>query len=150
MDRRTRGGVCLAGKLDFVAGQGGVQSPVKYLSAAIRRDFGAPAPGPAEVSDAARQAAEARAAEEDEKAREEARREAERSVRGRRFHAVEAALKRRNPTQRDAVRRLFAERLEGELERADFARNGWASALNAAAIFAFWEGMEPGIFGEAG
>ncbi|MFQ6777670.1 replication initiation protein, partial [Cereibacter sphaeroides] len=52
----------------------------------------------------------------------------------------------RNPTQRDADRRLFLRRLEGDLERADFARLGWGSALNARAIFAFWEELEPGIF----
>ena len=133
-------------KLDFLAGQGGVQSPVRYLSAAISRDFGAPEPEP---SAAAREAASARAAEQLRQAAEEAARDDARAARQRRFRAVEAALSRRNPTQRDAARRLLAERLEGELERADFARNGWASALNAAAIFAFWEEMEPGIFGDA-
>ena len=131
----------VAAKLDFVAGQGGVTSPVKYLSAAISRDFGDAAPSPAAVeAGRARETAEAaRAAEDDARARE-------RAERGRRLAAVEAALARRNPTQRDAARRLMAERLDGELERADFARNGWGSALNARAVFAFWEEMEPGIF----
>lgn len=62
------------------------------------------------------------------------------------FRVLRVGVKRRNPTQRNAARRLFAERVTGELERSDFARNGWASALNAAAIFAFWEEMEPGLF----
>ena len=133
-------------KLDFVAGQGGVASPVKYLSAAITRDFGA-APAPAAPPDPETVVAlEARRAEAAARDAEDAARAAARAERGRRLACVEAALARRNPTQRDAARRLFAERLEGEMERADFARNGWSSALNAAAVFAFWEEMEPGLF----
>ena len=139
----------VAGKLDFVAGQEAVASPVKYLSAAITRDFGAaqaPDPTPsAEAVAAARAQAEAAAA----RAAEDEARHRERQERGRRLAAVEAALARRNPTQRDAARRLFAERIEGELERADFARNGWSSALNAGAVFAFWAEMEPGLFDPA-
>ncbi len=131
-------------KLDFVAERPGVESRVRYLAAAIGRDFGPePAPEPSETAHAAAAERDARRREE---AAAEAAREQEREQRKRRFRQVEAALGRRNPTQRDAARRLFAERLEGELERADFARNGWASALNSAAIFAFWEEMEPGLF----
>ena len=139
----------VAAKLEFVAGQGGVVSPAKYLSAAIGRDLGAaPASGAAAAapSEQAVQALAARQAAASAEEAEAAARAAERQGRQRRFRAVEAALARRNPTQRDAARRLFAERLPGEAERADFSRYGWASALNAAAIFAFWEEMEPGIF----
>lgn len=54
----------------------------------------------------------------------------------------------RNPTQRDADRRLFLSRLEDDLDRDDFIRRGWASMLNARAIFQFWEDLVPGIFDE--
>ncbi|MCP1168952.1 replication initiation protein, partial [Limimaricola sp. ASW11-118] len=56
------------------------------------------------------------------------------------------ATRKRNPTQRDADRRLMLGRLTGEMEREDFRRHGWESALNARAIFAFWEEMQPGLF----
>ena len=52
----------------------------------------------------------------------------------------------RNPTQRDSDRRLFLSQLEDEMGREEFARLGWASAINAQAIFAFWEDLVPGIF----
>ena len=55
----------------------------------------------------------------------------------------------RGPAARARVTpRLIAARLEGELEREDFRRHGWESALNARAIFAFWEEMQPGLFEE--
>lgn len=139
----------VAAKLDFVAGQGGVVSPAKYLSAAIGRDFGGAPTVAAPPSQEVLQALAARQAVISAEEAEAAARTAERTGRQRRFRAVEAALARRNPTQRDSARRLFVERLPSEMERADFARYGWASALNASAIFAFWEEMEPRIF-EAG
>ncbi|AXQ95656.1 replication initiation protein [Cereibacter azotoformans] len=138
----------VAEKLDYVAGQGRVASPVRYLSAALRDDYAvpsAPEPSPQAVEALAR-----RKAAEDEQARADALREAaiaaERRERAERMAKVRAVAESRNPTQRDADRRLFLRRLEGELEREDFARHGWGSALNARAIFAFWEELEPGIF----
>ncbi|WP_118134706.1 replication initiation protein [Oceanicella sp. SM1341] len=137
----------VAEKLAYVAGRRGVTAPVRYLSAAIAGDYKAPeaeapaAPSPAAQA-AARERAEAGAAE---RRRAEAR-EAEKAARAARFRAVEAVAGRRNPTQRDADRRLFLGRLDGELEREDFRRFGWSSALNARAIFAFWEELVPEIF----
>lgn len=135
-------------KLDYVAGQGGVTSPVRYLSAALRDDYGAaadPVPSPEAVEALTR-----RKEAEDAQARAEALREAaisaERRERAERMAKVRAVAESRNPTQRDADRRLFLRQLEGDLEREDFARHGWASALNARAIFAFWEELEPGLF----
>jgi hypothetical protein len=137
-------------KLDYVVGQTNVRSPVGYLRAALEGNFATPAAAvPAEPSEEAKAAADRRAEAEARKAAEEEERLAERDARSRRFAAVEAAAARRNPTQRDSDRRLFMSRLEGELEREDFRRFGWKSALNASAIFAFWEEMQPGLFEEA-
>ena len=71
-----------------------------------------------------------------------------RDARARRRRKVEAAAQDRNPTQRDSDRRLFLNRLTTDLDRDDFRRHGWASALNASAIFAFWEELLPGLFDE--
>ncbi|WP_096787642.1 replication initiation protein [Rhodobacter sp. CZR27] len=138
----------VAEKLDYVAGQGKVTSTVRYLSAALRDDYGAPVapdPSPEAVEALARRKA-AEAAQAKAEAEREAAIAAERRERAERMALVRAVAESRNPTQRDADRRLFLRRLEGELEREDFARLGWASALNARAIFAFWEELVPGIF----
>ncbi len=135
-------------KLDYVSAQDGVESPVRYLSAALRNDYSAPrAPEPSpEAIEAVRRRMEAEAAAEAaELAREEAVR-LERRDRTARMARVRVAADARNPTQRDADRRLFLSRLESEFDRADFARHGWDSALNARAIAEFWENMVPGIF----
>ena len=107
-------------KLDYIAGQGGVKNAVGYLTAALREDYGAE-PGP-EVSP--RNPATPRA---------------------RRLGRIQALVAARTPTQRDADRRLFLSRLEGAA-RDDFERFGWMSALNAEAIRAFWEELNPGAF----
>lgn len=52
----------------------------------------------------------------------------------------------RTPTQRDADRRLFLSQIKDPLERDDFQRLGWTSALNARGMFAFWEELQPGVF----
>ncbi|MCE6959212.1 replication initiation protein [Cereibacter sphaeroides] len=138
----------VAEKLDYVAGQGKVTSTVRYLSAALRDDYGAPVapdPSPEAVEALARRKA-AEAAQAKAEAEREAAIAAERRERAERMALVRAVAESRNPTQRDADRRLFLRRLEGELEREDFARLGWASALNARAIFGFWEELVPGIF----
>ena len=135
-------------KLDYVSAQDGVESPVRYLSAALRNDYSeprAPEPSP-EAIEAARRRKEAEAAAEAaELSREEAVR-LERRDRTARMARARDVADARNPTQRDADRRLFLSRLESELDRADFVRHGWDSALNARAIAEFWENMVPGIF----
>ena len=141
------GEAAVAEKLAYVTGQDGVKSPVGYLRAALAGDFSAPAAveAPAPSAEALALAA-ARADAAKRAAAEEAAREAERLQRKARFAAVEQAVSRRNPTQRDADKRLFMTRLEGDLEREEFRRHGWTSALNSRAIFAFWEEMIPGIY----
>ena len=153
--------------LDHMAGRRDVRSPAAYLTAAMAGGWSVPepargsaapetaaseraapetaAPGP----EGAERAASWSARREAEEAREAARR-AERAAAGaarrRRFEAVEAMAARRTPVQRDADRRLFLETLEDEVSRVDFRRHGWRSVLNASAIFAFWEALEPGAF----
>ena len=138
----------VATKLKLVAEQDGVDDPARYLNAAIRHDYQPAAP--VEVSPEARAAAQARAAskaQEDAAAQAEANeRDAERRGRAQRMARVRDVVAARNPTQRDADRRLFLSQLDNDLDREDFARLGWASALNARAIFAFWEEMTPGVF----
>ena len=151
----------VAGKLAYVEGQGGVTSPVRYLSAAIREDYGAPGRSAADegrkpdpgrgaspeavalasglASEAARAARMAEAAEGDEVARQRRNRAA-------RLERVRAVARARTPTQRDADRKLFASGLRDALDAEQFAEHGWNSALNARAVLGFWEEMEPGIF----
>ncbi|HBZ43997.1 MAG TPA: replication initiation protein [Maritimibacter sp.] len=111
-------------KIDYVAGQEGVRNPVRYLSAAIKADFGAdgqggtPAQAPPPSSD-----------------------------RAKRLARIKALVEARSPTQRDADKRMFLSRLEGAA-RDDFERHGWMSALNAERIVAFWEDLVPGAFDE--
>jgi hypothetical protein len=101
----------VAEKLLYVAGQGAVKSPLKYLRAALRDDYREEptVPLPAGLSERAGQLAQ-----------------------------VRDALAARSPTQRDADRRQFASTLETAAARADFERHSWMSPLNARAIFAFW------------
>ena len=101
-------------KLDYVAGQGGVQNPVRYLTAALRDDY-KPADAPRPVT-------------------------SERGVKLARVRDLAAA---RTPTQRDADKRLFLTQLESAAARDDFERHGWMSALNYHAIVAFWDEMVP-------
>ncbi len=109
----------VGGKLDYVAGQEGVRNPVRYLSAALKGDYSN------EIAPVA-PALTARAS---------------------RLRRIQELVAARTPTQRDADRRLFLGRLTGAL-RDDFERHGWMSALNAAAIQAFWEDLHPGAFDE--
>jgi len=134
-------------KLDYIAGQGDVKSTLGYLSAALRDDYKAPAaetvkpPSPEALAAAKRR--------EEEKAREDqayAARVAERAERARKLAIVEDLVSRRNPTQRDADKRLFMSTLSDELDRENFRQHGWRSGLNANAIFAFWEELEPDAF----
>ncbi|WP_116135018.1 replication initiation protein [Tropicimonas sp. IMCC34043] len=109
----------LAGKIDYVAGQRNVRSPVRYLTAALREDFGA---GEGEAP------------------------QAPRSPRAARLARLQELVAARSPTQRDADRRLFLGRIEEPARRQDFERFGWMSALNAEAIVAFWDELQPGAF----
>lgn len=101
-------------KLDYVAGQEGVQNPVRYLTAALRDDY-----KPAEVVQPVT------------------------SERGKRLARVRDLAAARTPTQRDADKRLFLTQLESAAARDDFERHGWMSALNYQAIVAFWDEMAP-------
>lgn len=134
-------------KLEYVAGQGDVRSPVGYLSAAMRDGYETsepakePEPSPEAIA-AARERATQRAQENEAFEK----RAAQRSERARKFAIVEDLVSRRNPTQRDADKRLFMAGLKDELERESFRAHGWRSGLNATAIFDFWEDLEPGAF----
>jgi len=57
---------------------------------------------------------------------------------------VRDLVQSRSPTQRDADKRLFNAKIADENHRQDFERHGWMSALNAEAIFVFWEDLMPG------
>ncbi|MCV6584986.1 MAG: replication initiation protein [Marinibacterium sp.] len=114
----------VAAKLDYVGERKNVRSMVGYLSAALDGDFGDDADTPAPQAPA--------------------------SPRAERLRRVQAAVKARTPTQRDADRRLFQSQIEDPEARADFERHGWMSALNAKGIFAFWEELDPAIFDGVG
>lgn len=139
-------------KLDYVTGQRDVRSPATYLSAAMARDWSAPEPEPvpAPLDPGVSASAKAWSARREAEEAREAEARAERAVasvrRRRRFEAVEALVARRTPVQRDADRRLFLETLDDEASRIDFRRHGWRSMLDASAIFAFWEDLEPAVF----
>lgn len=136
-------------KLAYVRAQGGVKSTPGYLSAAIREDYRgetaqpAAAPTPEALEKANQR--QARMAEEDAAF---SSRQAERAERKRKFEIVAELVSRRNPTQRDADKQLFLATLKDDLERAEFRAHGWNSALNASAIFAFWQDLEPSAFEE--
>ncbi|MEM1163000.1 MAG: replication initiation protein, partial [Pseudomonadota bacterium] len=137
----------VAAKLTQVEGREGVKSPVRYLSAAIQRDFQDPVESqpvpPSEEALAAVDAAKARQADDLER---EAALVEEGQRRTARLARVAEIAARRTPTQRDADRRMFMSTLADPIERSDFQRFGWNSALNATAIFAFWDDLEPGVF----
>lgn len=139
----------VAQKLDYVRRQPDVKSTAGYLNAALKDDYAVSsepkmsAPSPEAVKLAEDRKNRERAAEAELDARL-----AERALRVRKFAIVADLVSRRNPTQRDADKRLFLAGLEDDLERIEFRNHGWQSALNANAIFAFWSEMEPGVFDE--
>jgi hypothetical protein len=141
------GEAVVAEKLSYIAGKGKVRNTAGYLRDALSKGYGAPETRTAApVSPEAKAAVEKRSAAQAEAEAALDRRMAERDARRRRFAAVEQAVSRRNPTQRDADRRLFLSTLTDDLSREEFHRHGWASALNASAIFAFWQDRDPEIF----
>ena len=50
------------------------------------------------------------------------------------------------PTQRDADKRQFMNRINDEAGRADFERYGWVSSYDVQAVYDFWEELFPDIF----
>ena len=138
----------VAAKLAYLRGQDGVESPVRYLTAAIKVDYSSPKAAEPDPELVAAAAARAKAAQRVADAQEAAvdARLAEREARSARLARVREITLARNPTQRDSDRRLFLSQLSDPLDREEFARLGWASALNARAICAFWEEMVPGLF----
>lgn len=141
----------VAEKLDYVATaarKGRVRgSPVGYLSAALRDDWRVSEPTPPPLPPAAPKLAiapERAAAARVEEAREMLA-ALRRTHRAACFDAVEALVAARNPTQRDADRRQFLSGVRDEVDREDFRLRGWRSAVNAGAIFAFWEQIAPGM-----
>ncbi len=103
-------------KIDYVAAQSGVKNAARYLSVAIANDFS------------------------DTPAIEVAKPTSERAVRLARIQKIVAS---RSPTQRDADKRLFLSQLKSNSERDDFERHAWMSAINHAAIVAFWNDLMP-------
>lgn len=128
-------------KLAFVEGQGGVTSPVRYLSAAIRDDY-----GPASQPAAPPPPPTTRSGQDEAAAAIDEARDRERRHRAARLRRVREVAQARTPTQRDADRKLFAASLREPLDAEHFREHGWHSALNARAILAFWEDLVPGIF----
>lgn len=135
-------------KLDYMTKrQRDVKSAVGYLSAALRDDYKlADNLKPAEPSPQAIEAAQERAVQRAHEDQAFEARAAERTERARKLAVVEDLVSRRNPTQRDADKRLFLSGLTDDLDREHFRAHGWRSGLNATAIFAFWEELEPDAF----
>ncbi len=133
-------------KLDYVKGQGDVKSTVGYLSAALRDDYQSDKEETAPPSPQAIAAAQQRQAEKAQEDQAYELRAAERAERARKLSVVEELVSRRNPTQRDADKRLFMAGLNDELDREHFRSHGWRSGLNATAIFEFWQELEPEAF----
>lgn len=137
-------------KLDYMnERQQGVKSTIGYLSAALRDDYKVPdKPVPSDPSPEILEAARKRKADQAQEDQAYESRAAERTERARKLSVVEDLVSRRNPTQRDADKRLFLSGLSDDLDREHFRAHGWRSGLNATAIFAFWEELEPGAFEE--
>ncbi|WP_281973902.1 replication initiation protein [Ruegeria faecimaris] len=137
----------VAQKLDYVRQKGGVKSTLGYLSAALRDDYQPPEPEqPAKPSPEALEEAQARQAQVAVEDKAYAERVAEREERARKLSIVEELVSRRNPTQRDADKRLFLAGLDNDLDREHFRAHAWRSGLNATAIFEFWQELEPDAF----
>ncbi len=136
-------------KLNYVAGQGDVKSTVGYLRAAIKGNYAAENTGvKVSAEDQAKLDAIA-AARRMEQVQESAAfddRAAQRRERAQQLDIVQDLVSRRNPTQRDADKRLFMTRLEHDLDREHFRQHGWRSALVASDIIAFWHELEPDAF----
>ena len=135
----------IAEKLSYVAGRK-AKSSVGYLTAAIRDDYKVEVVDIKQPSEDAVVAAKRHQIRMEEKGLAEDLRFAERQERLRKFACVNKVVSERNPTQRDADKRLFLSHITDEFEREDFKKNGWASSLNARSIFEFWEELVPDIY----
>ncbi|MDD9739578.1 MAG: replication initiation protein [Marinovum algicola] len=138
----------VAEKLAYLQGRDGVKSPVRYLTAALRDDYKAevaPEPSPEAVKAAETRKVQASFAEQQAAARD-AELEAARRKRAGRMARIRELVAARSPTQRDADKRLFLARLSDDLERAEFQRLGWGSALSVGEMVEFWEELAPGAF----
>ncbi len=113
-------------KLDYVAGQGGVRDPARYLAAALRDRYGKD---------------EATAAPEPPLGKELQGRAAK-------LKRVQELAAARSPTQRDADKRLFVAGIDRSDLRNDFENHGWMSPLNTRAIYEFWNDLFPEEFSE--
>lgn len=135
-------------KIVYLKGRGQVESPVRYLQAALRDDYSEPAPkAPSpEAVGAAETRQSRKSAATDAETQRAAMIELERKARAASMARVRALVEARSPTQRDADRRLFLNGLNDDLMRAEFARLGWRSALCASQMVTFWEDMVPGAF----
>ncbi|ABV95924.1 replication initiation protein RepB (plasmid) [Dinoroseobacter shibae DFL 12 = DSM 16493] len=114
------GEAAVAAKIAYVDGRDGVRSPVGYLTAALQEGK-TPVEEPVSAPEPGSRAEQLR--------------------------RVQEIIARRSPTQRDADRRLFMSQLDSAEARTDFERHGWMSPLNAKAILAFWQELQPDAFG---
>ncbi|WP_108862457.1 replication initiation protein [Ruegeria sp. Alg231-54] len=134
-------------KLEYAKGRDGVKSTLGFLSAALRDNYQAPEKKTSAVPDPSMgEAVKRRTAEQEQQDKEYEARTVERTERARRLAIVEDLVSRRNPTQRDADKRLFLSGLDNDLDREHFRAHGWRSGLNATKIFEFWEELEPEAF----
>ncbi|CUH44298.1 replication initiation protein [Ruegeria atlantica] len=134
-------------KLEYAKGRDGVKSTLGFLSAALRDNYQAPEKKMSAVAGpSVGEAVKRRTAEQEQQDKEYEARTVERTERARRLAIVEDLVSRRNPTQRDADKRLFLSGLDNDLDREHFRAHGWRSGLNATKIFEFWEELEPEAF----
>lgn len=112
----------VSAKLDYVAGQGGVKSPARYLAAALRDDYTSDADKPKKPPSPPT------------------------SNRARALGVVRDLAASRSPTQRDADKRLFLTGIIDPAARADFEHHSWMSAKNHADIVSFWSELFPDAF----
>lgn len=138
-------------KIVYLKGRGGVDSPVGYLSAALKNDYKAEkpvAPTPKAKAAAVVRSAQAVASNAAEEERAQVV-EGERKARAAIMARVQELVDARSPTQRDADRKLFLAWLSDDLLKSEFSRLGWKAALCASEMRAFWEDLIPDAFGEA-
>jgi len=116
----THGEDQVAAKLDYVSQRKNVKSMVGYLSSALKEDYGEETEQPAPPKP--------------------------KTARAERLRRMQEVIRARTPTQRDADKRLFMNRIDDEEGRADFERYGWVTTRNVQAVYEFWEELFPDIF----
>lgn len=115
---KEHGATHIANKIDYVAARKDVQNRVSYLTAALRDDYADTSAGQGPHI----------------------------SERAKKLALLRDLINARTPTQRDADKRLFMSRITDAAARQDFEKHGWMSALNAKAVFEFWEDLMPSAF----